>query len=254
MYKCIFLCYKEIQMKKSSRIRQTITRLTAILLVGVLASLLRTYPVHASTLDVTATISDLEKIDITLNISGNPNNVNGHYNPAFAGSIVPSSLDGTPLPFLYCVDVLHDIFIPRAGYSTDLNNLGKVHGTNVVNAGQVVWLLDQYADSAKGDSNKTAALQATIWEVIYGNQFTLNYPTTSKTIYDSYTTYITGVSSAPTSVGNYTWLSPKGIDPYTGKPALMQGLVTRVPEPGSTLLLAFALSGLFGVGWWRRML
>jgi hypothetical protein len=71
-------------------------RLTAIMLVGVLASLLSTRPTHASILDVTATVSNLAQIDITLNLSGNPNNVNGHYNPAFAGSIVPSSLDGTP--------------------------------------------------------------------------------------------------------------------------------------------------------------
>jgi hypothetical protein len=233
-------------MMKSWRIWQMVTRLTAILLVGVLASLLCTHPGHASILDVTATISDLGQIDITLSGFPAQSEVNGSYNPAFAGSIVPSYLDGTPLPFLYCVDVLHNLFIPQTGYSTDVNNQGIVHGAQVQHADQVAWLLDQYANSAT-DMDHTAALQASLWRVIYEAKFTLNYQNISQTIYNYYTAYSTNIGSAPASVGNYTWLSP--IDAHGVQ---MQGLVTRVPEPGSTLLLAFALSSLFGVSWWGR--
>jgi hypothetical protein len=212
-------------------------RLTAILLVGALASLLGTHPAHAtSTLNITATVNNLGQISI--DIFGHP------YNPAYAGSIVPSYLDGTPLPFLYCVDVMNDIYIPGTYYSTSVNTNGIVHNKSVDNAGKVAWLLDQYADLATGNKDKTAALQVAIWEAIYGTQeISLHSPdSVLKEL-----AYIHNHGSGTTSIGTYTWLSP-----MNGQ-IRMQGLVTRVPEPGSTLLLAFALSGLFGIGWWCRM-
>lgn len=222
---------------KSCRVRQMVARLTAILLVGALASLLGTHPAHAtSTLNITATVNNLAQINITIG--------NQTYNPAYVGSIVPSYLDGTPLPFLYCVDVLHDIYIPGTYISTSVNTNGMIHNSQVNNADKVAGLLDQYANAATGNKDKTAALQVAIWEVIYPNQIHyLNGPVSVSNELN----YIHSHGSGIGSVGNYTWLSP--VDAHSVR---MQGLVTRVPEPGSTLLLAFALSGLFGVGWWRR--
>ena len=222
---------------KSYRVRQMVARLTVILLVSALASLLGTHLAHAtSTLKITATVNDLAQINITIG--------NQTYNPAYAGSIVPSSLDGTPLPFLYCVDVLHDIYIPGTYYSTSVNTDSIVHNSPVNNAAQVAWLLDQYADSAKGNKDKTAALQVAIWEVMYGAQtIHLNGPLSVS----NELSYIQSYGAGTASAGSYTWLSP--VDAHGVQ---MQGLVTRVPEPGSTLLLALALSGLFGVSWWHR--
>ncbi len=241
-------------MTKSCRVRQMVARLTAILLVGALASLLGTHPAHAttSTLAITATVNNLGVIDITVpDANGNP----VHYPQAYAGSIVPSFLDGTALPFLYCVDVLNDIYIPTpnshstaTGYSTNVTFDGKVHGNYVNHATQVAWLLDRYASEVLNDKTKSAALQAAIWEVIYGGQFTLNNAQNS-TVYTLYNGYFSSAAGQSTSIENYAWLSP--IDNSNGH--RMQGLVTRVPEPGSTLLLALALSGLCGFGWWRRM-
>src|SRR5262245_58340226 len=181
-------------MTKSCRIWQMVVRLTAILLVGALASLLGTHHAHAttSTLAITATVNDLGVIDITIpDATGTPFD----YGKAYAGSIVPSFLDGAALPFLYCVDVLHDIYIPTpnshstpTGYSTEVTFDGKVHGKAVPHAAQIAWLLDRYASEVVNDKIKSAALQAAIWEVIYEGQFKLNNDPISSvyTLYNAY--------------------------------------------------------------------
>jgi hypothetical protein len=224
-------------MKKSWRVQYRGAQLTAAMLVGALASLLGIHPVYASTLKITATVSNISIINITTTQGSLPIQIiNGNIH---GGTLVPSIMDDTPLPFLYCVDILHDIYIPGS-YSTSVTFDGKVHGQSVSNAGQVAWLLDQYASSASGNSNKTAALQAAIWEVMYGDQFKLNGPAA---ILNQEKIYLQNVGTAP--VTNYAWLSP------VSGTTLMQGLVTRVPEPSSTLLLALTLSSLFGINWWH---
>ena len=156
------------------------------------------------------------------------------------GDITPASLDGTPLPFMYCVDASRDIFVPGT-YAATVTSNGTIHGTAVAHADQVAWLLGQYATDASGNATKTAALQAAIWEVMYGNQFTLHSPTA---VVIQEALYLTHVGTAP--VSNYTWISP------VSGTTLMQGQVTRVPEPSGTLLLGLALSGVLALGWWRR--
>ena len=226
-------------MKPSWRVRQRVVLLTAVLLVGIFAHLLLPHPVSASTLNITAHVSHIPILNITT--TPGPLPIQLLHGNVYGGSVVPSALDGTALPFLYCVDMLRDIYIPDT-YATSVTFDGKVHGQPVAHADQVAWLLEQYAPAAAGSATKTAALQAAIWEVIYGSQFALNSGPAG--VISQYQTYLTDVGSA--SVTNYAWLSP--VSPVYGP---MQGLVTRVPEPSATLLLAGALGGL-GVFAWRR--
>ena len=225
-------------MKKFCRVQQMVARLTTVLLIGTLASLLGTYPAHASTLNITASVP--------INISPYPNigTIDFTYQDtpyqAYAGSIIPSYLDGNELPFLYCVDIVRNIFIPDS-YETSIRYDGKVHDQWVANADKVAWLLDRYASSAD-TTRETAALQAAIWEAIYEGDFELNLATTAADILAYYAIYNHNVGHALTSIPNYTWLSP--VDP-TRTPQEMQGLVTRVPEPGSTLFLLIYKGLLF---------
>lgn len=252
---------------KSCRVRQ-ITRLTAALLVGALASLLGTHPARASTLNISAgAISNLRTLNITTTTTCQDaqnclpiQSINGN---VYAGSIVPSSLDGTPLPFMYCVDVLRDIYVPGI-YSTEVRTDAQIHGKTVgdsvgnslVTASRVAWLLDHaYSASSPLSLNASAGLQAAIWEVIYGTQFTLNSAQEGEVI-TQYNSYITALNTAvaagtaTASVSNYAWLSPTSANCVPGNTC--QGQVTRVPEPSSTLLLTLALSGVFGICWWRK--
>lgn len=242
-------------MTKSDRVWRMVTQLRVMLLVSVLASLLSTSPAHASSmLSITATVHDVGLINVHIDVTNSFGTLTYNGN-VYAGNIVPSYLDGIPLPFLYCVDVLHDVYVPTpnphstsTGYSTVVTFDGTVHGQPVNNAAQVAWLLDTYAfdPTISNDKTKSAALQAAIWEVIYGpQQFTLLGDATVLALYNTYYTSSIGHTA---SVENYAWLSPT--DNLTHSPA--QGLVTHVPEPGSTLLLALALSCLSGVSWWRR--
>lgn len=224
-------------MQNLQGIRQLIARLTTALVLGLCVGVLSLPSAQASTLTINANVSNLSLINITT--SPGPLPIQVLSGNVYAGSIVPASLDNTPLPFLYCVDMLHDIYVPGT-YNASITFDGTVHGTAVAHADQVAWLLDQYATSASGNATQTAALQAAIWEVIYGDQFTLNG---AQAILNQAALYLTNVGTA--SVENYTWISP-----VSGNER-MQGLVTRVPEPSSTLLLGFALVGLICVTWWR---
>ena len=155
------------------------------------------------------------------------------------GNISPSTLDGTPLPFVYCVDLDHVVYIPGVYTPTGVTTDGTIYGSPVNNAGQVAYLVDHYAANALTDDQQ-GGLQAAIWHTIYGPNTALvaGGNTTAGQI-AAYNTYLSNVGTDP--VYNVRWLSPSNAN--GGR---FQGLVTvtDVPEPGAVALFGgIAVSG-----------
>ncbi|MGD0237636.1 MAG: VPLPA-CTERM sorting domain-containing protein [Syntrophorhabdales bacterium] len=177
------------------------------------------------------------------------------------GSIDPSTLNGNPLPWVYCVGLFTTVGVPGTYNNTGVTTNGYVNGALVNNAGAIAWLLANYAQSGQGGAQ--IALQAAIWSVEYpvgGGGQTYAFDTTtgsgqmnSTASISDYESIMSAVIGSGTlvnpqesgTISNYAWLSP-GI---TGDSTLYQGLVTQspVPIPAAVWLLGSGLIGLAGI-------
>jgi hypothetical protein len=186
-----------------------------------------------------------------LNVGGNYNsiplvgNLNGSYG---GGAITTSYLNGVQIT-LYCVDLYDTIPVPKDynnttttsnGMVTELNSPLGTTGGVVNNAGQVAWLLTQYASADSGNTTAQIALQAAIWHVVYAGTAGAVDLNSSSTSYSLYTTYLGALGSNTAPLSDVDWFSP-GIK---GDNTVYQGLA-GVPDGGVTLLLlGGALVGL----------
>ena len=110
----------------------------------------------------------------------------------------------------------------------------------VNNAVDVAWLLHTFAAGASG-YDAQVGLQAAIWHEIYGVDLTSSNTAGAIADYNADLAALGTAGNLPNYVSQFSWLSPNGNDPN-----VMQGLVTKVPDGGMTLML------LGGTLIWRR--
>jgi hypothetical protein len=205
----------------------------------------------------------------TLQLGGNYNtgialDVGGNYWPteSTGGPISPSYLNGSLLPYVYCVGLVTNVIVSATYSATNVNATGQVYDNGlgsptslnpVPNAGQVAWLLSNYAAGAT-TWNQQVALQVAIWNVISGGPsgtYDGAYDVggivsldRSSTAYSTYIDYLNALGSNTGNVSSFYWMTPGNVD-SSNDVSWSQGLVApEVPIPSAILLLGPGLAGI----------
>jgi hypothetical protein len=197
-----------------------------------------------------------------------------------AGNINPgSTLNGLSLPYMYCLDLTHDIYL-NANYAvTSFNNRGYVwnddplnnpnsvaltnaNGT-LTNAGNIAYLMVHYAPSAV-TLEQQLALQSSIWAEVYGNHYSLignpNFSADeNNTIAADQAQYLSNLHTGGNArfIHEVLWINPSagGVNYAQCQVAYVPGsthpLTAAVPEPSTFVVLSIML-GMFGVLWAYR--
>jgi hypothetical protein len=162
------------------------------------------------------------------------------------GAVLPSYLDGYALPYVYCVGLFTDVYVPDDYPDTLLTNNGVVNGAMINNAGEIAWLIDNYGVAAEGNQNDQEALQAAIWTVEYDNTSVTGEPVVTgdsgQSYYSQEQTDLNALGSKTAALSTITWMSPGN-----GSGTEYQGLITTVPEPMSILLFGTMLVLIVGL-------
>lgn len=176
------------------------------------------------------------------------------------GNIPNSTLDGSSVPWVYCVDLNHTITIPGTYNATTTTTNGVVNGAvvggSLTVANEIAYLLIKYGVADIGTLE--GALQAAIWTLEYGAG-TVTAISSEGTL-TQMNNYVSEAQGANTTgdAGFVTWLTPGS----TSSPGTVyQGLVTitneqlqtvTVPEPSTLAIAGLGALAFIGYGLRRR--
>lgn len=188
----------------------------------------------------------------------------GLTNPVGGGSVSGSKLNGTSLPYDFCIGLYTEVYVPQTYYAFVTNNgTVKVNGgadVKINNAGEIAWLLTNYA-GASMTTDRQIALQAAIWHIEYSttsNDVGLDpshYKNTTTMTY--YNTYISDISNGVYNHNSYSLTGFDWITPYScsnGTYTYYQPQITAAPEPSTLLLVLCGAFGLYGLEAFRKKL
>jgi len=198
------------------------------------------------------------RADNDLNLGGNFNS-GGFYtfngsSPGGGGPISPSTLNGVALPYVYCIDIPDNVYVPvDYKHSTVTNNGYAIVGPGnpqynngglalTPHAGYIASLLSQFGTGAT-TTLKQDGLQAAIWDEIYGyGTANSGFYVTDSNVLAQMNADLAKATNATNLISSFYWMSPGD-----GSSAVYQALVTAnvggatlsAPEPST-----FAIAGL----------